>query len=261
MESIRWVDTTYLQKHKAENPETLRSLYYPNLSLYIPHAKLKDPTSTPSSGALPKKALRFLKKGLISLAVYFLSFTPIIGPLVLPAASFYTFNRAVGPGPASAIFAVGVFLPRAWLVVFLQTYYSSRSLMRELLEPYFSRVHFTPKQKKKWFQSRAGILFGFALGFNVLVRVPLVGVLVYGIAEASTAYLVTKITDPPPEPERAGEFAEGQVEWRNKQQFLSLGVWDLDALESRVRRASGGLTGEKVASQPPSYDEAMLPAE
>lgn len=258
MQSIRWVDTTYLQKHKSENPETLRSLYYPNLSLYTPNAKRKDPSAT--SGALSKKAFRFLKKGLISLAVYALSFTPLIGPLVLPAASFYTFNKAVGPGPASAIFAAGLFLPRTWLVVFLQTYYSSRSLMRELLEPYFSRVHFTSKQKKKWFQSRAGILFGFALGFNVLVRVPLVGVLVYGIAEASTAYLVTKVTDPPPEPERAEEFAESQVVWRNKQQFLDLGIWDLDALESRVRRASSGLKGEKV-SQPPSYDEAMLPAE
>lgn len=260
MESIRWVDTTYLQKHKAENPETLRSLYYPSLSLYTHPSKSKDPSAT--SGALTKKALRFLKKGLISLAVYTLSFTPILGPLVLPAASFYTFKKSVGIGPASAIFAAGLLVPRAWLVVFLQTYFSSRSLMRELLEPYFSRVRFTPEQKRRWFRSRAGILFGFALGFNVLVRVPLVGVLVYGIAEASTAYLVTKITDPPPEPERAEEYAEGQMIWTNKQQFLDLGILDLDALESRVRRASSGLAGEKEkASQPPSYDEATLPAE
>lgn len=258
MESLRWVDTTYIQKHKSEHPSTLRSMYWPNLSLYTPNSKPKDPTA--HGGVLRKTALRFLKKGVISLAVYALSFTPLIGPLVLPAASFYTLNKAVGPGPASALFLAGILLPRAWLVVFLQSYYSSRSLMRELLEPYFSRVPFTPAQKRKWFQSRAGILFGFGLGFNVLVRVPLVGVLVYGIAEASTAYLVTKITDPPPEPGSAGEFAERQVEWRNKQRFLSLGIGDLDALETRPRTTSGSAASGAGASEPPSYDEAMAPS-
>lgn len=259
MESLRWVDSTYLQKHKSEDPFTLRSMYWPNLSLYTPNSRPKDPTAP--GGILTKTPLRFLKKGAISLAVYALSFAPLIGPLVLPAASFYTFNKAVGPGPASAIFLAGTVLPRAWLVVFLQAYYSSRSLMRELLEPYFSRVPFTAAQKRKWFQSRAGILFGFGLGFNVLVRVPLVGVLVYGIAEASTAYLVTKITDPPPEPDNLGDFAERQVEWRNKQRFLSLGIGDLDALETRPPRTSESATeGGKGASEPPSYDEAMAPA-
>ena len=260
MESLRWVDTTYLQKHKAENPSALRSMYWPNLSLYPPHGKPKG--AQPTKSGIPKTATRFLKRGAISLAVYAASFLPLIGPLVLPAASFYTFNKAVGPGPASALFAAGLLLPRAWLVVFLQAYYSSRSLMRELLEPYFSRVPFTPAQKRRWFQSRAGILFGFGLGFNMLVRVPLVGVLVYGIAEASTAYLVTKITDPPPEPDAAQGFAEAQVEWRNKQRFLSLGIGELDALETRPRTASGGLAeeNEEPKSEPPSYDEAMAPA-
>ncbi|SPO05511.1 probable transmembrane protein UsgS [Cephalotrichum gorgonifer] len=271
MESLRWVDTTYLQKHKSESPDTLRSLYYPNLSLYKPHAKPKasaapKPASSSTSGLLPKTVTRFLKKGLISLAVYALSFAPLIGPLVLPAASFYTFNRAVGPGPASAIFAVGVFLPRAWLVIFLQAYYSSRSLMRELLEPYFSRVHFTSSQRNKWFQSRSGILFGFALGFNVLVRVPLVGVLVYGIAEAATAYLVTKITDPPPAPQEAeaGTFAEGQVVWKNKQRFLSLGLGEMDAFEARPRPEggdSGTGAGGAPDGEPPSYHEAVMSSE
>lgn len=259
MESLRWVDTTYLQKHKSENPSALRSMYYPNLTLYTPNSTPKDPSA--STSVLRKTALRFLKRGLISLAVYAASFAPLVGPLVLPAASFHTFNKAVGPGPASALFLAGMLLPRAWLVVFLQAYYSSRSLMRELLEPYFSRIPFTPAQKRKWFQSRAGILFGFGLGFNLLVRVPLVGVLVYGIAEASTAYLVTKITDPPPEPDRVGEFAERQVEWRNKQKFLSLSIGDLDALETRPRTTSGSATeGDVGPSEPPSYDEAMAPS-
>lgn len=196
MQSLKWVDTTYVQKHKDDKPSDLRDMYYPNLKTYRTRDGSTHSEST--AQAVSMFLWRFLRKGVISLAVFSLSYVPVIGRFVLPAASFYTFNQAVGLGPASVIFGTGIFLPRRYLVIFLQTYFSSRSLMRELLEPYFSRVHFTKQQKKHWFRSRGGVLFGFGLGFYVLVKIPLVGVLIYGIAEASTAYLITKITDPPP---------------------------------------------------------------
>lgn len=56
----------------------------------------------------------------------------------------------------------------------------------------------------------------------------MVGVLVYGIAEASTAYLITKITEPPPPPSDAEQFKEKDVRWENKKEFLSL---PLDAVD------------------------------
>jgi len=251
MDSLRWVDTTYVQKHKTEDPRTLRSLFYPNLSMY--NSKAPQPGAKKEKSAtdnVTKFLIRSAKKGAVSLAIYALSYTPLVGRLVLPAASFYTFNKAAGLGPATAIFGVGVFLPRRYLVIFLQTYFSSRSLMRELLEPYFARVKFTREQKKAWFHARTGLLFGFSLGFYTLVRVPLVGVLIYGVAEASTAFLVTKITDPPPPPDRAEGFAASQVEWRNKQKFLSMSLFDLDAIH-------GQGTGPRRKDEPPSYDEAV----
>jgi hypothetical protein len=231
MESLRWVDTTYVQKHKHDNPDKLRDMYYPNLRRYS-----KKDGSTHSSStaeALSMFVYRFVRKALISLAVFGASYLPIVGRLVLPAASFYTFHQAVGLGPAAAIFGTGLFLPRRYLVVFLQTYFASRGLMRELLEPYFARVHLTHEQKRAWFRAREGLLFGFGVGFYVLLRTPLLGVLIYGVAEASTAYLITKITDPPPEPEKAREFAASQLEWRNKQKFLSLPLGKLDAMLDR----------------------------
>ena len=66
------------------------------------------------------------------------------------------------------------------------------------------------------------MLYGFAVAFFILIKIPLVGVLVYGIAEASTAYLITKITEPPPPPSDAQEFKEKDVQWKNKKEFLSL---------------------------------------
>ncbi|KAI4205273.1 MAG: hypothetical protein LQ350_000595 [Teloschistes chrysophthalmus] len=158
-----------------------------------------------------------------------LSYLPYIGRFVLPAASFYTFNNAVGPIPATVIFGSGIFLPRRYLVVFLQSYFSSRSLMRELLEPYFSRIRFTKEQKRLWFRDREGLLFGFGVGFYIFLKIPLLGVLIYGIAEASTAYLITKITDPPPSPAYSEKFAESQVRWTNKHEFLRLPLANLDA--------------------------------
>ena len=73
------------------------------------------------------------------------------------------------------------------------------------------------------------MLFGFAVGFYIFLRIPLLGVLIYGIAEASTAYLITKITDPPPSPAYGEKFVESQVTWKNKQKFLQLPLLDLDA--------------------------------
>lgn len=226
MQSLQWVDTTYVQKHKHENPASLREMYYPNLKMYRAADGSTHTTST--AEAVSMFFYRFARKGCISLAVFALSYLPVVGRFVLPAASFYTFNNAVGLGPATAIFGSGIFLPRRYLVVFLQTYFSSRSLMRELLEPYFARVHFTKEQKRNWFRSREGVLFGFGLGFYILIKVPLVGVLVYGIAEASTAYLVTKITDPPPPPTEMKQFANSQQTWTNKHEFLNLSLSNID---------------------------------
>lgn len=244
MDSLRWVDMTYVHKHKHENPDTLRDMYYPNLS------KLKHLDGSTQSGSTAEAVTMFLwkfaRKALVSLAVFALSYVPYIGRLVLPAASFYTFNKAVGLGPAAVIFGTGIFLPKRYLVIFLQTYFASRSLVRELLELYFARIYFTKEQKRNWFRSREGLLFGFGIGFYTLLRVPLLGVLIYGIAEASTAYLITKITDPPPSPNaprsEIREFAASQQVWKNKHEFLNLPLANLDAIHG---------------DEPPSYDESV----
>ncbi|KAI9890072.1 MAG: hypothetical protein M1814_004471 [Vezdaea aestivalis] len=202
-------------------------MYYPNLKLYTGHdgpGKRKGPRD-----AAFAFLYRFGKRTATGLIVYTLSFLPLVGRFVLPAASCYTFNKAAGPIPAAIVFGSGLFLPKRYLVVFLQSYFSSRSLMRELLEPYFQRIKFTSEQKRRWFRDREGLLFGFGIGFYSFLKIPLLGVLIYGIAEASTAYLVTKITDPPPPPAHSKGFAETQVKWQNKMQFLNLPLMSLDA--------------------------------
>lgn len=250
MDSLRWVDETYQAKHKNDDPALLRPPYYPNMKLYSTRDGSTHTKST--AEALTRLLTRRAEKAGISLIIFGLSYTPYVGRLVLPAASFYTFNASVGLGPALLIFGSGIFLPRRYLVIFLQSYFTSRSLTRELLEPYFSRIHFTAAQKKRWFYDRSGLLFGFGVGFYIFLRIPLLGVLIYGIAEASTAYLITKITDPPPTPAQSVGFAESQQRWTNKHEFLSLDWANLDSHAGHVK------AGEEKALPSTYYEKKEL---
>lgn len=131
MDSLQWVDQTYMEKHKSEDPSKLRAMYYPNLHLYSTHGDTS--TCKAPKDAVLAFLIRYGRRAAMSLLVYLLSYLPLVGRFVLPAASFYTLNKALGPLPASIIFGSGIFLPRRYLVVFLQSYFSSRSLMRELV--------------------------------------------------------------------------------------------------------------------------------
>ena len=131
MDSLSWVDETYVTKHKGENPDDLRAMYYPNLKMYDDGQEKKTPYD-----AMYRFLYRFGRKAALSLAVYLLSFLPYVGRFVLPAASFYLFNKSVGMPAAVVIFSSGIFLPKRYLVMFLQSYFSSRSLMRDLVRVY-----------------------------------------------------------------------------------------------------------------------------
>jgi hypothetical protein len=139
MDSLNWVDKTYVQKHQRDDRHNLRAMYYPNLEKYSTHGSPKAKNKTPLKQAITRYAVRYGRKGAISLAVVALSYVPYVGRFVLPAASFYTFSGAVGPQPALVIFGTALLMPRRYLVTFLQTYFGSRTLMRELvsLEPPF----------------------------------------------------------------------------------------------------------------------------
>jgi len=137
MDSLRWVDATYVQKHRSEDPHNLRAMYAPNLEQYSVHAPKavseKKGNKTPLNQAIFMYAIRQGRKAGISLGVLALSYVPYLGRFVLPAASFYTFRKSVGTQPAVVIFMMSLFFPRKYLVSFLQAYFSSRTLMRELV--------------------------------------------------------------------------------------------------------------------------------
>ena len=250
MDSLQWVDQTYVQKHKSDDPTKLRAMYYPMLKMYSTHGEIDKKEKRSVIDGVLLTLTRYGRRAGISLAIYALTFIPVVGRFVLPAASFYTFNKAVGPVPAAVVFAFGLVVPKRYMVSFLQTYFSSRSLMRQLLQPYFHRIRFNKQQKKIWFIDRSGVLFGFSAAFAVMVKVPMLGVLIYGIAEASTAYLITKITEPPPPP-GSQEYIESEVRWKNKHLFLDLPLDKLDEFNARMTGANDLKSGSAETPEIP----------
>lgn len=163
-----------------------------------------------------------LKRSGISLALYFLSGFPFIGRFMVPAASFYSLHRVIGTPAALGIFAVGLSVRRRYMFMFLSSFWGSRSLVHDLLSPYFSRVPFSRSDRDHWFKAREGIMFGFGFAFYWIMRIPFVGVLVYGIAEASSAYLITKVSEPLPTPgPELYQWVENEITWTKKDNFLS----------------------------------------
>lgn len=203
MQSLEWTDKIYLNKHAQDDKtkQPLRPLYSKTLALYA-----RDP-ATHSTQRVSKFARRTIKRLGLGLVLYILSLIPGIGKLVFPAAGFYSLYQALGQDLALAAVVSGVgllLLPKRSYVVLVQGWLSSRALTRELLEPYFARIIFSDSQKREWFREREGVLLGltlmcilmagFGVGFYLVVRLPLLGPLAYGIAEAATAFLITKVS-------------------------------------------------------------------
>ncbi|CAG8461741.1 11387_t:CDS:2 [Acaulospora colombiana] len=191
IESLRYVDYIYLQKHKGE--KELRPQYALSLERYKYSYDWTE---------VYKYFKRMWNQIKIAVLLYFLSLLPFIGALVYPVASAYALIRSIGYKPAITVGVLMYITPgtKPFAMVFLETLLSSRALMRELLEPYFGRINFEDKEKRKWFREREGILFGFSIGFYPLVRLPLIGMLFYGVAQAAAAFVLIKTTDPPPPP-------------------------------------------------------------
>jgi len=169
----------------------------------------------------------------------------VVGRFVFPAAGFYSLYRALGEDMVvtAVIGGLGLLLfPKRTYVMLVQGWLSSRALTRELLEPYFARIIFSDSQKREWFHERESVLLGFGLAFYLAVRLPLLGPLIYGIATASAAFLITKvqpstclanlkITDPPPSPVYGSSYPASQVKWVNKTRFLSAPTRDAFSVE------------------------------
>jgi hypothetical protein len=72
----------------------------------------------------------------------------------------------------------------------LQLYFTARALSWELLDPYFERRGMRMREQRRFLAEQRAALFGFGLPLALLLAVPLLGPLLFGLAQAAAAQLV-----------------------------------------------------------------------
>jgi len=145
-----------------------------------------------------RRTWRRLKWGLLFLV---LSWVPVVGRFAFPVASFLSTLQSIGSKPLAIFFALSsFFLPRSVSIYLLKGFFECRALTRELLDPYFIRIGMNHYLKRKWFNYRKSVLLGFGVVFYVGCSIPIIGVAVFGLAQASAAYVLQSLADPPPPP-------------------------------------------------------------
>ncbi|KAI9299555.1 hypothetical protein BJ944DRAFT_172218 [Cunninghamella echinulata] len=139
---------------------------------------------------------RTWKKVRLGILVFLLSLIPVVGKFVFPAVGAYSSFKALGRTQGIAVGICFFFLPQWATMKLVRALIGMRSLVRELLEPYFSRMKMTHKEKIKWFSGRKDIIFGFSAIAYLIIRIPYIGLINYGIAQCAVCYILTKVIDP-----------------------------------------------------------------
>lgn len=228
LESLEFIDQVRVAKH----PATKDKPFYLNLVSLATEEQItfKRPTLAGirskwlSSQEFAAFMLRHISRGAFSIAIFFIGKIPMIGSFVLGAISFQNLNNKIGTVNAAVIFCFLQIIPKQYAILFLTTYWGSRNMIHDLLMPYYSRVKFTKSDKEQWTRTREGILFGFGLCFFIIIhKLSWCGLLIYGFAESSAAYLITKVTDPPPShPAHLLKWSSTQLMWSKEKEHRLL---------------------------------------
>lgn len=99
-------------------------------------------------------------------------------------------------GSSVVAFAIS-FIPIAGAVLgpLLQGYFTARALGWELLDPYFEKLHMRFDAQREFVKQHRGPLVGFALPFSLVMSIPLLGPLLFGVAQAAAGTLVLEIVE------------------------------------------------------------------
>ena len=77
----------------------------------------------------------------------------------------------------------------------LQTYLTSRAVGWEMLDPYFDKLGMRFDDQRRFFEQHRPALVGFGLPISLLMAIPIVGPLLFGLAQASAALLVGEVLE------------------------------------------------------------------
>jgi len=74
-------------------------------------------------------------------------------------------------------------------------YFSARALAWELLDPYFDKLRYSFAEQRSYVKERQQVLLGFGLPLSFAMAIPLLGPLLFGLAQAAAGRLVGEILE------------------------------------------------------------------
>ena len=123
----------------------------------------------PLSVSVPQNLIRMALFIGLSIAAFLSSFIPVVGPFLGPV---------------------------------LQAYFTARLLGWEMLDPYFEKLEVRFDAQHDFVRQHRGPLVGFALPFSLVMSIPLVGPLLFGVAQAAAGMMVVEVLEGTPEQPR-----------------------------------------------------------
>ena len=79
----------------------------------------------------------------------------------------------------------------------VQAYLTSRSIAWEMLDPYFDKLGMRFDEQRHFVDKHRSTLVGFGLPVSLLMMIPIVGPMIFGLAQASAARLVGEVLEQP----------------------------------------------------------------
>lgn len=123
----------------------------------------------PLSVSVPQNLIRMALFIGLSIAAFLSSFIPVVGPFLGPV---------------------------------LQAYFTARLLGWEMLDPYFEKLEVRFDAQHDFVRQHRAPLVGFALPFSLVMSIPLVGPLLFGVAQAAAGMMVVEVLEGTPEQPR-----------------------------------------------------------
>ena len=77
-----------------------------------------------------------------------------------------------------------------------QLWFGSRMLSWELLDPYFERRGLDHANQRATMRAHRATMFGFGAPWTLLLAIPILGPLGFGLAQAGAALLVAEVLEP-----------------------------------------------------------------
>jgi uncharacterized protein involved in cysteine biosynthesis len=125
-------------------------------------AQLAAAPGLPLATSIANSIVRTLSFLVQSIGVFALSLVPVVGAIVAPL---------------------------------LQTWITARALAWELLEPYFDKLALDRRGQARVLDEHRTITVGFAVPFVFVMAVPILGPLVFGLAQGAVALLVADVLE------------------------------------------------------------------